>query len=175
MASPFANMAILFDVEWRVNGFWNSRFSHFFPPMFNTTGYFCCPESLAEIDQTHGGRGDLVIRRADHDAVANTWQVTRPLVVYEGKGDNNAMTDWEDIVGQARGWCDDNHVRDVWLVAAWGSRVRFYRYKSTGLYPVTYNGAVVVGGATRTYDVRVAADLAMIDAILQYAEANPNR
>ena len=173
MASPFTNMTIFFDAEWRVNGFWNSRFAHFFPPMLNTTGYLCCPEALASIEQGHGGKADLVIRGAEHDMAANTWQVTQPLLVFEGKGEN-VVTNWEDIASQVQKWCDNNKVVNVWVVTAWGKRVRFYRYKSHGMYPVTWNGGIAVGKGTRTYDVKVGGDLTMIDAILQYAEAHPD-
>ena len=171
-------MTTYFNAEWRVNGLWNALLSHYYPPMFGTTGFVSCPEAFAGIADTQGFQADLAIRQMTLDAGTGTWKMSLPLVVFEGKG-GTVSTTWDAIRDQLHTWCNkgDGGLKfNLWAIAAWGSMVTFYYYHHDGANNVMQavawqNG--LVPNKEQHLDLTKDNDWDAIQNILAYAKANP--
>ncbi|CUA74874.1 hypothetical protein RSOLAG22IIIB_11538 [Rhizoctonia solani] len=117
--------------ESRVNGFWISILSNFFP----APGYFIDAE--ARFQGT--SRVDLIVKRIDWNGLTPTYT---PIIIFEGKGASKSNA--EKIRGQLGRYTEDVEAFDkkftVWCIGAMGRKAYFYHYTrgdQTDLKPVS--------------------------------------
>lgn len=190
---------VFYDIEHRVNGFWNSLLAEFFKPKpiapsgigpFEST-FYISPEVYPKPSDTSGYRADLVVSKMTYNEETHGANFTTVLA-YEGKGANG------DTLAQARTqqetWFKSAGLRGsspvCYCVTARGPLVKFYiwepKYDPPGLTPIWWDQAKgkLLKGAPggnapqpttnkdNAYDLSVTEDCQAIKQILTQIQAN---
>jgi hypothetical protein len=173
--SPFRTWNHFFDVEWRVNGIWNTILSRkYTPTTYANGGYIISPEAYPKPADTKGLRADLMVAKIQGPETNGSWTISQPLFVYEGKG-GNVKDSWDSVGDQLAKWCGEAaKVKkfNCWAAAAIGSEVRFHCFKEDAFIDVHFDGVEFRQNA-ETLDLMTAAGYGRVMAALAYAVAYP--
>ena len=190
--SPFFNYDKFFNIEYLVNGLWNTiLIKHYIGDaapgsqlgyQLGTTDhpgdYGIFPEAFPAHSDTRGLMMDLVVARLLMNATGDV-ERTMAKLAYEGKGAKGKG--WGQIRKQLGDWMnsatDINRNQDTfscWCVGARGAEVAFFRYSHV-LRNVTWNTEtqqLVDTDQTVVYNIQYAAHWAMVKQILPYMRGN---